>query len=373
MRLLDIVENLYQGREVFTRTVRTVADMMTISPYTLHPDDPIRDAAVLFKKYQIRHVPLAHSGYLVGVVSDRDLLRVYSKGYVMGEVPVRDIDAMTHETPLAAIATPAGLSVSPSQSIYEAVEIMMNRRIDCLPVVQPDKGAGKLVGILTTTDIVKCFLLFEFLRLARRGATSRRWRLMDLAYGLADDQPTDMLLGDEMSRATDVLSNEIPIVSADETIESAIQKIRRSIDRHVVVLDSCGKLEGILSDRDILRELPPPSLPLYRIEGSVGTGRLMDHLLPIKATNDGLRDAFARPVVSIMTKKPKTVVPEAGLDEIVEHFLTNRFGAMPVVDNDGTTIGLVSEVRLLSAVIALGRVFNMPAIGTPDTGMSANF
>src|SRR5262249_31895387 len=76
---------------------------------------------------------------LVGILTDRDIRR-----HVGSEDRTKVSAAMT-ETPL---------SVSPSTTVEEATQLMLKHQISGLPVLED----GKLVGIITTSDVLKAFL-----------------------------------------------------------------------------------------------------------------------------------------------------------------------------------------------------------------------
>ena len=92
----------------------------------------------------IRHVPVEdEEGQLVGLVTHRGLLRMFSKGNRSNE------DGETVTVQEIMVADP--VTVSPSTSSLEAMEIMRTNRIGCLPVVE----GNQLVGIVTSYDFLE--------------------------------------------------------------------------------------------------------------------------------------------------------------------------------------------------------------------------
>jgi CBS domain-containing protein len=119
---------------------RTVGQFMATDLFTVRPDDIVDFAASLMEWRYVRHVPVEDdSGHLLGLVSHRQLLRLVARGGRDGQTKmVRDI---MHSNPL---------SVAPETTTVEAIRIMREKRLSCLPVVKD----GKLVGLVTEYDLI---------------------------------------------------------------------------------------------------------------------------------------------------------------------------------------------------------------------------
>lgn len=128
--------------EKWEQGYRTVGQFMSTDLFTVKPNDLIDLAASVMDWRHIRHVPVEdEDGRLVGLVTHRGLLRMMSKGNRSDGDPITVQEIM--------IASP--VTVSPSTSSLEAMEIMRNSRIGCLPVVE----ANHLVGIVTSYDFLE--------------------------------------------------------------------------------------------------------------------------------------------------------------------------------------------------------------------------
>ena len=119
---------------------RTIGQFMSTDLFTVKPDDLIDLAASVMDWRHVRHVPVEdEAGRLVGLVTHRGLLRVMSNGNRFNRVTVREVMV---ENPL---------TVTPSTSSLEAIELMRRNRVGCLPVVEADQ----LVGIVTSYDFLE--------------------------------------------------------------------------------------------------------------------------------------------------------------------------------------------------------------------------
>jgi CBS domain-containing protein len=145
--LADFCERL-DWRESY----RQVAQFMATDLFTVRPDDIVDFAASLMDWRHVRHIPVEDDdGMLVGLVSHRSLLRLVANGRVGGE----------HKVTVREIMNPDPVTVSPDTSTVEAIRLMREQQVACLPVTR----AGKLVGLLTEHDliVVSSHLLEQYL------------------------------------------------------------------------------------------------------------------------------------------------------------------------------------------------------------------
>jgi len=124
---------------------------MTRAVVTLNESESLRVADQIMRLDRIRHMPVVSGERVVGVLSQRDLFRATVSSLLnlrpdaarewLAKIPVRD----------AMVAPP--VTVAPDTPVGDAVALMLDKRIGCLPVVENDK----LVGLITETDCLRCF------------------------------------------------------------------------------------------------------------------------------------------------------------------------------------------------------------------------
>ena len=133
----SVIEN--SDSDEWEHGYRTVGQFMSTDLFTVSPNDLIDLAASVMDWRHIRHVPVEDKdGRLVGLVTHRGLLRLMinnnSKLTTVQEIMIKD-----------------PVTVSPSTSSLEAMELMRNNRLGCLPVVE----GNQLVGIITSYDFLE--------------------------------------------------------------------------------------------------------------------------------------------------------------------------------------------------------------------------
>ena len=118
-----------------------VADLMTSNVMTLKPNNSFADVVQLMANHHFHHCLVVNdSQQLVGVVSDRDVLRGLSR------------TANWQTKAVSEIMTPDPTTVKSKTPISDAIAKMVAQGIHCLPVI--DDG-GFICGILTSTDLLK--------------------------------------------------------------------------------------------------------------------------------------------------------------------------------------------------------------------------
>lgn len=118
-----------------------IGQFMTQDLFTVRTDDIVDFAATLMDWRHVRHVPVEDDeGKLVGLVSHRDLLRLVAKGEV----------GQGRRVSVGEIMNADPVTVLPETPTVEAIRLMRDKKLSCLPVTRD----GKLVGIVTEHDLV---------------------------------------------------------------------------------------------------------------------------------------------------------------------------------------------------------------------------
>ncbi len=118
-----------------------VSQFMATDLYTVRPDDIVDFAATLMDWRHVRHIPVeGDDGELVGLVSHRALLRLVAEGRIGGE----------HKVAVREIMKSNPITIDSDATTVDAIRIMRESRVACLPVVEK----GKLIGLVTEHDLI---------------------------------------------------------------------------------------------------------------------------------------------------------------------------------------------------------------------------
>lgn len=129
-----------------------VGERMSHPVISISPNLPIHDALSLFKKEHIRRAPVVKNGKLVGIVSDKDLLNASPSP--VSSLSIWEMNYLLSKITVAELMNKKVFTVDEDTPIEEAARIMANNKIGGLPVLRK----GRVVGIITETDLFKIFL-----------------------------------------------------------------------------------------------------------------------------------------------------------------------------------------------------------------------
>lgn len=275
-----------------------IKEFLKGTPTTVRPQDDLALALQMMVWGEIRHLPVMEGDSLVGVLSERDVLRHYADAG-------RQVGA--REKVAAVMSSPAA-TVSPNDDVAAAVKLVVERGIGCVPVAEQ----GRLVGLLTRRDLLE-----------HEG---------DAGLTAPESRPSDEPTPEWANRPVDEVMNHEPLTaSADETMRDAIVRMGTHGIRHLPVVDESRRVIGMLSDRDVRTVVGNPMLVAYS------------------------RGGFARiesmRVAQAMTRAPLTLPTGTTLWRVAAFFAHHKVGAAPVVDANDAIVGIVSLGDLLRVIL----------------------
>jgi acetoin utilization protein AcuB len=138
---------------------------MTKHPVTIGPDELLSAAKTKMEAGRFRRLPVVTDGTLVGIITERDL---------------REHIGHFNQVKINGVMTDKPITIAPGATVEEAAQILLKRQIGGLPVVEKDK----LIGIITTNDVMKAFL--DVMGAAAEGSTRVDFILEGEEHGLTE-------------------------------------------------------------------------------------------------------------------------------------------------------------------------------------------
>ncbi len=132
-------------------------------------------------------------------------------------------------------------------------------------------------------------------------------------------------------RVRDVMKREVVTIEAGRSCEDAATRMARHKIRHLPVVDERGALGGVVTDRDLRRQIFTAATAADWSSGAIQ------------------RSLVDTPVAKVMSAPPLSIGPAAPLADGVERMREHRVGSLPVVDG-GRIVGLLTETDVLRLV-----------------------
>jgi CBS domain-containing protein len=115
-------------------------EIMRVDVIDVEPAETLQAAALSMKEGKISSVLVTEDGYLIGILTERDMVKAVAEGIDTELVHVRDY------------MTPSPVAVNPETTVEEAVQIMLERGFRHLPVVD---GERELKGVVSIRDLAR--------------------------------------------------------------------------------------------------------------------------------------------------------------------------------------------------------------------------
>ncbi len=255
---------------------------MTKSIKTASPDEPIKKVVARMERYGIKEIPIVENKKLVGMITYYDIL-----DFVRAD-PNEKVSTLMIKPPIIAPDTPIG----------EIIELMVKTGVEAVPVIDKEK----IIGLVSDYDI--------------------------LLNMLNDSKIRRLKVRDVMDESTKLLKETDPISEA-----------RRIMRYHrwerLPIVDSEGKLIGMITSMDILRTFY--KMPKEKMGRQDKSGRAINPLM--------------MPVKSLMEKDIPEIHPKDKVSETLKKLIDKKLKGVPVVDEENKVIGMFERWNVLDKLI----------------------
>ena len=220
------------------RDIIGIKDIITTRPSLvgkiipeLNRDSVISEAARIMSLYRMRTLPIVHNGKIEGQVSAKRIVELISKHLVESKLRIVASNIMTSDP----------ITIDCHKTVSAARSIMKRRRIDHLPVVDN----GRLVGIITSSDIMKVMLPSERISKKSVGIDNAEDRFSIEVSGLAN---------------ADVITANV-----DESLQVVCDRMINAGSTYCIIR-VWDEIQGIITYRDIvalLGEKMEEDIPMF--------------------------------------------------------------------------------------------------------------
>ena len=125
-----------------------VRDIMQTKIVTIGVTERLSTVEDIMTLGRVRHIPVVHGGRLVGVLSERDLLRASLSE--LGSFGSEARRAFLHAIEIERVMSTPAITIDPEATVTLAARLMADHKIGCLPVVEGEE----LAGLVTETDVL---------------------------------------------------------------------------------------------------------------------------------------------------------------------------------------------------------------------------
>ena len=145
----------------------------------------------------------------------------------------------------------------------------------------------------------------------------------------------------------EVMEADPPSVREDTPIDEVVRLLREHELPGVPVVDAGGRCVGIVTEADLVLPDEQGDLHLPHYVNLFGGYVFLE---PLQRFEDRLRKAFASSARDMMTRDPDTVGPDTTAADAARQVHESGHNRLPVVDEDGRLVGVVTRVDLLGAL-----------------------
>ncbi len=352
--LIDVLDRLSSGKEIFYRYVRTASDLMdkNFAPvkfedkvnvvWTRMLEEGLDDFPVTVEEEDKKGVTRQ---IVVGAARRKDIAITLSSFAGSGsQLPA---DEKVLKGPMSRVITRGVSTLRPETPLFEAVNRMLRDGLETVAVVGPSE---EYLGALSILDVIRSFVRLDTLRRARQVGTddTESARFVDLIGSATASQPTDVLVGTFLARVKDVMNKSVTTVRTEDRLLDAIRIMDRKKLDYLFVLNERDKIRGILHDASIQMALPP--IEVRDASGSK-TG------LRYNGEEKDAQEILSQTVANAMVKPGTAVQLDDTLLKACERLCRPGVQVLPVFDPSGTKlVGAVSRRDLLRVMVAVGEL-----------------
>jgi len=251
----------------------------------------------------------------------------------------RYLNPLPADKSISEVMTRAVVTLTPGMTVHEAWALMLKEQVKAAPVIDAER---RVAGILTDEDLLE-----------RAGIQQR----LSVAIRMDADELNQELHSLQSSplKVSDVMTQPAVTAAEDEMLGEVTTRMVKHGLKRLPVVDGAGRLVGVISRLDILRQVAQ-----------------IDYVVPAQHLHTGA----VQTVADIMSSHIPMVSQDDDLALIIEKFSQSDSYRLIVVDGEGKAVGLISDSDVVARVQPAKRRGVLAAlrnIGKPPAGRETAF
>jgi CBS domain-containing protein len=216
---------------------------------------------------------------------------------------------------------------------------MISNHIDMVPVLDGDD----LVGVITTTDLIKLYLKFEEAINELCPTPNQDSYPVEATYESSFDE-AEFLNAWINREVREIMTEQVISLNSQDDIAKAMQIMQDNKFRHIPIVDEDDKCVGLISDRDILRNLPFASK-----QPTVSSQKFRENLFSSSFWSANL----LMPIESIMARNISHISADCRICEAAYILLKKRISCLPVIEDNEKLLGILTIVDMIRSLLGV--------------------
>jgi CBS domain-containing protein len=146
--------------------------------------------------------------------------------------------------------------------------------------------------------------------------------------------------------AKNIMTSGVVAVTPETSIGQLSKVLLENKVSGVPVVDGEGKLIGIVSEADIIKDNIKVQFPFY-FDPLMVSGYVVD----FEKYNEDIKDYLNSKVETIMNHRVKTVNPSTSISEIADIMVSNKVNRIPVIDENKKVVGIITRADIIKSMI----------------------
>jgi CBS domain-containing protein len=146
--------------------------------------------------------------------------------------------------------------------------------------------------------------------------------------------------------AKNIMTLDVVTILPDASIGELSKILLKNKVSGVPVVDEEGKLVGIVTEADIIKENIKVQFPFYFDPLMVSA-----YVVDFEKYNEDIKDYLNTKVEAVMNHRVKTADPSTPVTEVADMMVSNKINRIPIVDDDKKILGIITRADIIKSMI----------------------